>query len=91
MSNYPQNKEEWQVAIYAGVGLTKLEGERKYQTQNFPYLKVEEWIQKSFSEGFHPDFVPALLRNIQGLVAWVYGGKEEPNWSQSDEEIDYQE
>ncbi|MFW9779331.1 MAG: hypothetical protein ACFFE8_10805 [Candidatus Heimdallarchaeota archaeon] len=84
--NYPQNREEWQNAIYAGIGLSKPEGETRYQSQEFPYSDLEKWIQRSYSRGFHPDFVPALLRNIKGLVAWVYGGRNEPNWSQADKE-----
>ncbi|MFX0095205.1 MAG: hypothetical protein ACFFBD_25955 [Candidatus Hodarchaeota archaeon] len=84
--NYPQNPEEWQSAISNGIGLSGSEGQSRYQSRTFPYRQLEQWIQRTFSKGFSPNFVPALLRNIKGLVAWVYGGEEEPFWPGSDDE-----
>jgi len=60
------------------------EGREAYQAGNFPYEQLEEWIRETFREGFSPDFVPALLRNIRGLVKWVYGDGDEPSWPGSD-------
>ena len=84
-NKYPENPEEWQSAIQDNIGIKVSEGQRDYQEGIFPYKKLEEWIQRAFSEGFSPNFVPALLRNIKGFVAWVYGNKEEPSWPGSDE------
>lgn len=81
---YPQEPAEWQSAIQASIGLSVHEGQQAHQAGKFPYQQLEQWIQESFSHDFSPDFVPALLRNIQGLVAWVYGNAGEPSWPGSD-------
>jgi len=83
---YPQNPAEWQSAIQHGIDVDAIEGKEAYQTGEFPYDQLAHWIREVYSEGFSPDFVPALLRNIRGLVAWVYGGKGEPHWPGSDVE-----
>ena len=85
---YPQNPEEWLVAIQDGIGISRSQGQSAYQEGKFPYKQLEQWIRKTFSEGFSPDFVPALLRNIHGLVAWVYGNGEEPFWPGSDDKAE---
>jgi hypothetical protein len=85
-STYPQNPEGWRSAIQDGIGLSEFEGQRAYQAGEFPYEDLERWIQGTYREGFHPDFVPALLRNIKGLVAWVYGDGSEPSWPGADGE-----
>jgi hypothetical protein len=86
-STYPQNPVEWQSAIYDGIGVDAIEGQEAYQAGQFPYEKLALWIREAYSEGFSPDFVPALLRNIKGLVAWVYGDGGEPSWPGSDSDI----
>jgi hypothetical protein len=83
---YPQQPAEWRSAIQDGIGLSEGAGCRACQTGEFPYGRLELWIQEAFREGFSPDFVPALLRNIQGLVGWVYGQGDEPSWPGSDDE-----
>ena len=85
-SIYPQRPTEWQTAIRDGIGVSGGEGQEAYQAGEFPYDRLEQWIRETFSEGFSPDFVPALLRNVKGLVAWVYGNKGEPYWPGSDSE-----
>jgi hypothetical protein len=85
-STYPQEPAEWQSAIQDGIGVSGIEGQRAYRAGKFPYEKLEQWIQETFSEDFSPDFVPALLRNVKGLVAWVYGDGGEPSWPGSDTE-----
>lgn len=82
---YPQNPEEWQSTIQDEIDLSFDEGQKAFQEGNFPYEQLEQWIRKSFSKGFSPDFVPALLRNIRRLVAWVYGDGNEPYWPGSDD------
>jgi hypothetical protein len=85
-NTYPQKPEAWRSAIQTGIGLTADEGSRAYRKGEFPYGRLETWIREAYSEGFHPDFLPALLRNIRGLVAWVYGDSGEPRWPGSDDE-----
>ena len=83
---YPQGPAEWRTAIEGGIGVTGPEGRDAFRAGDFPYEKLRRWIPEAFREGFSPDFVPALLRNIQGLVAWAYGGGGEPYWPGSDSE-----
>jgi hypothetical protein len=83
---YPQEPAEWQSAIQEGTGVSATEGRKAYQAGVFPYGELERWIQDTFSQGFSPDFVPALLRNVKGLVAWVYGEGGEPSWPGSDQD-----
>ena len=44
------------------------------------------WIRIEFSsdKGYNPSFIPALLRNIKGLISWTYGDGLEPDWSGQD-------
>ena len=81
---YPQNPEEWRSTIQDGIGVGVIEGQEAYQAAKFPYNQLEHWIREAYSAGDSPDFVPALLRNIKGLVAWVYGDGDEPCWPGSD-------
>ena len=81
---YPQNPAEWQSVIQNGIGVGRIEGQEAYQTGQFPHEELASWTREAYSEGFSPDFVPALLRNIKGLVAWVYGDGSEPSWPGSD-------
>jgi len=83
-NNYPQYPEEWRSAIYAGIGLNEKDGQKIYRAGKFPYKKLEGWIRETFCEGYSPDFIPALVRNIKGLVAWIYGDVSEPYWPGSD-------
>ena len=87
---YPQNPEEWQSAIQVGIGVGWIEGREAYQAGQFPYDELALWIRGTYSVGYSSDFVPALLRNIKGLVAWVYGGGPEPSWPGSDSDVEDQ-
>jgi hypothetical protein len=84
--SYPQNPEEWQSTIQNEIGISKSEGQNFLQESQFPYQKLAHWIQETFKEGFSSDFIPALLRNLQGFVEWVYGEGDEPFWPGSDDE-----
>ena len=82
--SYPQNPSEWRLAIRAGIGLSMNDAQKSYLDGTFPFIQLEQWIRATFQEGFVSDFVPALLRNIKGLVSWVYENGPEPNWRESD-------
>ena len=86
MNSYPQSKSEWQTAVSQGIGLTAEYGRSAYAAGQIPYEELQQWLENTYRDGYHPDFVPALIRNIIGLAAWLYGNSGEPNWSQSDEE-----
>jgi hypothetical protein len=83
---YPQNPRAWQSAIQNGIGISKTQAQKALQDDAFPYRQLEHWIKTTFKEGFSSDFIPALLRNIQGFVIWVYGDGEEPYWPGSDDQ-----
>jgi hypothetical protein len=85
-STYPQDPADWQSATQEGIGLSAIEGRNAYRAGKFPYQELERWIRGTFSQGFSPDFVTALLRNVKGLVAWVYGEGGEPYWPGSDKQ-----
>lgn len=84
MATWPQTTDEWAAAIEQGMGLSSEQAQQAYKAGQFAYGKLEEWIRSAFSEGFSPEFVPALLRNKYGLVDWVYGAGSEPYWPGSD-------
>jgi hypothetical protein len=83
---YPNDPQEWREAINEGLGLAKEDGKIALAAGEFPFDALEDWIKSQYSEGYSPDFVLALVRNIRGLVAWVYGGEGEPFWPGSDED-----
>ena len=84
---YPQNPKEWRKAIEAGLGFCCSEAENLYHSGAFPYARLEKWIHATFSNGYSPEFVPALQRNLKGLVSWVYGDQAEPFWPGSDQKL----
>lgn len=85
--SYPQNADEWHSAITHGFGLTPEEGKAQHQTGTFPFEAFTVWLRQEFraDKGYNPDFVPALIRNRKGLVAWLYGNGSEPYWPGQDE------
>lgn len=87
--NWPQTPQAWQEAIAAGLGLTAVQGQQAYTDGRFPYDPLNDWLAETYSvdAGYSPDFVPALQRNLRGLVAWVYGDGTEPHWPGSDEAL----
>jgi hypothetical protein len=85
---YPRTPAEWRRAITRGIGLTHEEGKALRQADAFPFDALLTWIEQEYSEdcGYSPNFLPALVRNIKGLVRWVYGTDPEPFWPRADPE-----
>ncbi len=83
---YPQNRNEWLQAIQHGVGISGEEGKKVLLQGAFPIENLRNWIVNEFSDGFGQHFAPALLRNIHGLINWVYGNGNEPYWPGSDDD-----
>lgn len=83
---YPQNPAEWQTAIHNGLALSPSEAQTALLNSRFPYNQLNQWFATTFSaeNGYSPQFVPALQRNIKGLVAWVYNDGAEPYWPGTD-------
>jgi len=84
---YPTTAAEWRDAIDSGLRLPGGAGADALKEGSFPYDQLSTWIERTFSDGFSPEFVPALLRNSRGLTAWAYGNGPEPFWPESDEAI----
>lgn len=80
--NYPQSAGEWRTVITRGFGLSSSKGKARYKAGTFPFEDLASWLRQEFgaSRGYSVDFVPALVRNLRGLVAWVYGDASEPYW-----------
>ncbi|UCH32275.1 MAG: hypothetical protein JSV05_02525 [Candidatus Bathyarchaeota archaeon] len=79
---YPSTAGGWRKIISQALNLTPEEGATRYQNGTFPSRELEDWIQQRFKpeDGYAHNFIPALIRNIKGLVAWVYGSGSEPYW-----------
>ena len=84
--HYPHNPTEWHKWIEDKMGITKTEGIGLFSNNSFPVKQLEErWHEEFKTEnGYSPDFVPALLRNITGFLSWIYADRSEPNWRMSD-------
>lgn len=85
--SYPQDVDEWREAIDKALSLTSEEGKILHQAGIFPFDDLIVWIRREFSsdKGYSPDFISALIRNRNGLIAWVYGSGSEPYWPGQDE------
>ena len=85
--SYPQKVDEWREAISKALGLTPEEAKLRLRKGTFPFDDLAIWIQEEFSpdKGYSPDFIPALIRNCKGLIAWAYGDGSEPYWPGQDE------
>ena len=83
---FPQSAKKWQETIEAGLGITAVQGQQQWASNNFPSEKLAAWLAKTYDakHGYSPQFVPALLRNLRGLLAWTYGNGDEPYWPGSD-------
>ena len=86
--SYPQSADEWREAITKALNLTPEEGKYRFQTGTFPFDDLIVWIRREFSSdrGYSPGFIPALIRNRKGLIAWIYGDSSEPYWPGQDED-----
>jgi hypothetical protein len=83
---YPQDPKEWREAIESGLGLTPPEAQDAYRAGVFPFEQLELWLQSTYQQGYSSEFLPALQRNIEGLIAWAYGNESEPYWPGSDDD-----
>ena len=89
MSNdaqWPQNAPEWRALIETEVGLDQEAGRRQYDEGSLDRPALIAWFGARFGpeRGYHPNFVPALSRNINGFLGWLYGDQPEPLWSGDD-------
>ena len=84
---YPTSPAEWAEWIENNLEISKEEGLKMIRTRTFPYVLLEECFKREFTseEGYSLDFIPALVRNIRGLVSWAFGQGKEPLWTGSDE------
>ncbi|MFW9843946.1 MAG: hypothetical protein ACFFEV_05170 [Candidatus Thorarchaeota archaeon] len=83
---YPQTPEAWQEWIFTHLDISAENGSILTKDNRFPFdILVSLWNREFGEEnGYSPSFIPALTRNKQGFIEWVYLGHPEPNWSKSD-------
>jgi len=86
MIDYPTDPSEWQTWIATHLGYDFESALKLYEKHLFPQSELLDAWEREFdsSNGYSPDFVPALTRNIEGLLRWVYADGQEPNWKGSD-------
>lgn len=84
--SYPKNAVEWRDFIASKFGISPEEGKTYYQAKNFPTDSFISWIRQEFSvdSGYSHTFIPAIVRNLEGLITWIYGEGNEPYWPGED-------
>jgi hypothetical protein len=84
---YPTSPSEWIEWIEDNLEINREEGKLMLETDEFPYVLLEEYFKKEFTveDGYSSEFIPALVRNIKGLVSWAFGEGPEPLWTGSDD------
>ena len=88
MVDYPQTVQQWRTWVRIKVGVSEEDGFILVKKNVFPKAALlQAWqIEFSTENGYSPDFIPALSRNIVGFLQWVYDEGDEPNWKMSDNE-----
>ncbi len=83
---YPQTPDEGQIWIERQLDIGMEEGTGLLQINTFPTEKLTElWtVEFDTSNGYSPDFIPALIRNTQGFLRWIYCNGPEPRWKDGD-------
>ncbi len=82
----PGQNGEWARVIEEDLQISLDQGKDLHATRRFPNDILLEWFRTELVDGFSAEFVPALERNINGLVDWVYGTGAEPFWPGSDDQ-----
>lgn len=84
--DWPRTGEAWRSAIKQDLGWTAQGVREALEREQFPYAALAQWIRRTYNpaHGYAPPFAPALLRNLRGLIAWVFGDASEPYWPGSD-------
>ncbi|MFW9848219.1 MAG: hypothetical protein ACFFF4_03720 [Candidatus Thorarchaeota archaeon] len=86
MAIYPTSPEEWHSWIEEHLGISRKKGLDLIRESSFPVERLIEVWENEFTEskGYSPAFIPALVRNVKGLLNWVFNDGSEPNWTASD-------
>lgn len=84
---YPHNPIEWHLWIEEKLNISKTQGIELFNRSSFPTNRLKEcWNQEFTAEnGYSPDFIPALLSHVNGLLNWIYSNGQEPNWRSADD------
>lgn len=85
--DYPQTGPAWAAQIAEGLGLAEASARAQHAAGTLNRAAVTAWIEQAFGDGPYSDpFVPALTRNLEGLLRWAYADGGEPYWPGSDED-----
>jgi predicted enzyme related to lactoylglutathione lyase len=79
---WPQDAAEWSQAIADATGSSTAALRAEFASGSLARGPIRLWLADAFAaeRGFHADFVPALHRNLEGLLAWAFGDGAEPYW-----------
>jgi hypothetical protein len=83
---YPTVPDEWHEWLQKHLGYSKQKASELYESKSFPTSELLDAWEREFdsSKGYTPDFIPALTRNVEGFLRWLYANGSEPNWKGSD-------
>jgi len=83
---YPQTPRQWRTWIRIKLRIPEEKANHLLEENEFPQQSLLTKWQAEFTQtkGYSPDFIPALSRNLNGFLQWVYKNGSEPNWSKSD-------
>lgn len=83
---WPQDAEGWRDTLARILRTSPDEAQERHVAGTLPRETIAGWLDARFSaaRGFHPDFAPSLVRNLDGLMRWAFGNGSEPYWPGSD-------
>ncbi len=83
---WPQDAEGWRELLSRVLRLSPEDAQERYHAGILPRDTLAGWIEARYAaaRGYHPDFAPALIRNLDGLLAWAFGDGPEPHWPGDD-------
>ncbi len=89
MVKYPTNPQDWQEWMKTYLGIPPERGISLLYSDSFPLDElIDLWkVEFSTEKGYVADFIPALVRNKNGLLRWVYLDEPEPDWRGSDNQV----
>ena len=83
---YPTIPSEWHHWIVTHLGYEVEDARELHNSRAFPVAELLDAWEREFNptRGYSPDFIPALTRNVEGFLRWIYTNGPEPNWKGSD-------
>jgi len=80
----PADPNAWVREIQTHLQISPAQGQRLLETGQLPTDRVLHWFRTQLAGEFSPEFVPALTRNLNGMLAWLHANGDEPYWPGDD-------